>query len=139
VARLDEATCRSRLAQARHGVLATVHDQRGTDAVPVVFAAFGTGFVVPVDTVKPKTSTRLGRAVNLEADARFCLLVDSWSEDWAELWWVRAHGTARAADPSELANAADALARRYPPYRTAGSIVAAILLDVQRWQGWAAR
>ena len=40
---VDEAGCWDRLAQARHGVLATMHRSRGVDAVPVVFAVVGPG------------------------------------------------------------------------------------------------
>src|SRR4029453_5613504 len=82
---------RARLAAHDHGVLCTVHAERGVDAVPVVYAIDGDYLGVPVDRVKPKASTRLQRERNLEADPRATLLVDHWDPgDWSRLWWVRA-------------------------------------------------
>ena len=49
---------RTRLAAQDHGILCTVHAERGVDAVPVVFVVGEDGFVsVPIDRVKPKAST----------------------------------------------------------------------------------
>ncbi|WP_299571054.1 pyridoxamine 5'-phosphate oxidase family protein [uncultured Williamsia sp.] len=84
---------RARLTAHAHGVLCTVHPDRGPDPVPVVYAVTDDGVVgVPVDAVKPKSSTRLRRERNLEADPRASLLVEHWDrDDWSRLWWVRAH------------------------------------------------
>lgn len=74
--KLDEETARSRLAQHVHGVLCTLHPRRGPDPQPVVYAVTDDGYVgVPIDTVKPKTSSRLQREDNLAADPRGSLLV----------------------------------------------------------------
>jgi hypothetical protein len=46
---------------------------------------------VPIDRVKPKSSSRLRREDNLDADPRAALLVEHWdADDWTRLWWVRA-------------------------------------------------
>ena len=67
--RLAEVEARARLASHDHGILCTVHAERGVDAVPVAYAIDDEGYVgVPVDLVKPKASTRLQRERNLEAD-----------------------------------------------------------------------
>jgi hypothetical protein len=51
----------------------------------------GTFVGLPIDRVKPKTTTRLRREDNLLADPRAALLVEHWdAEDWSRLWWVRA-------------------------------------------------
>jgi hypothetical protein len=86
----EEAT--ARLAANVHGVFCTLHPERGPDPVPVVYAVDDDGYVgVPVDTIKPKTSTRLRREDNLDADPRGALLVECWDRaDWSKLWWVRA-------------------------------------------------
>ena len=86
----DEA--RARLAANVHGVMCTVHPERGPDPVPAVYAVSDDGYVgVPIDKVKPKASTRLKREDNLLADPRSALLVEHWdSDDWSRLWWVRA-------------------------------------------------
>ena len=92
--RLSRGEAWSRLRASDHGVLATVHPERGVDAVPVVFAVDGERILLPVDTVKPKSTTRLQRLANLADDPRCVLLVDHYDEDWSTLWWVRVHGTA---------------------------------------------
>lgn len=89
--RLDEAEAMERLVQHDHGVLCTLHPVRGVDAVPVVFAVVEGHLGIPVDTVKPKSSTRLQRERNLATDPRATLLVEHWDrDDWSMLWWVRA-------------------------------------------------
>lgn len=134
--RLDEADCRARLHASDHGVLATVHETRGVDAVPVVFAIVGREIVVPVDTVKPKQHTRLQRLLNVERDPRCVLLVDEYGDDWSQLWWVRVHGRAVVVDPTDEIVAA--LAARYPPYAQPGAVTSALLLVPDVVTGWAA-
>jgi hypothetical protein len=83
---------RARLAAQVHGVLCTLHPERGPDPQPVVYAVTEDGHLgVPIDRVKPKARTRLKREDNLEADPRGTLLIEHWeTEDWSRLWWVRA-------------------------------------------------
>jgi hypothetical protein len=58
--RLAEDDARARLAAHDHGILCTVHAERGVDAVPVVYVVDDDGYVsVPIDRVKPKSSSRL--------------------------------------------------------------------------------
>ena len=94
----DEA--RARLAAHDHGILCTVHAERGVDAVPVAYVVDDDGYVgVPVDLVKPKASSRLQRERNLAADPRATLLVEQWHrDDWSQLWWVRAELRAQGDD-----------------------------------------
>jgi PPOX class probable F420-dependent enzyme len=133
---LDERECWARVEHARHGVLGTVHDGRGVDAVPVVFAVVDGLIVVPIDTVKPKRSTRLTRVANLARDPRCVLLVEHYADDWSQLWWVRIHalGSVLAPEAAWL----DALAVRYPPYRSPGAIMAMLVLRSTVVTGWAA-
>jgi PPOX class probable F420-dependent enzyme len=132
--RLNAEACWARLATSEHGVLGTVHTERGVDAVPVVFAvAPGPTIVIPIDTVKQKTTTRLQRLVNLERDHRCVLLVDEYGRDWSTLWWVRVHGSAAldASPPAGLFDSFDA-------YREAGSIASVITITPSVITGWAA-
>jgi PPOX class probable F420-dependent enzyme len=118
--RLTDDEARSRLVAHEHGILCTVHATRGADAVPVAFAVDHDGFLgVPVDRVKPKTSSRLQRERNLESDPRATLLVEHWdSDDWSRLWWVRAElHWQRHADADRTEALAVRLADRYPQYR----------------------
>ena len=118
--RLAEDEARARLAAHDHGVLCTVHPERGVDAVPVVYAVDDDGYVgVPIDRVKPKAAGRLQRERNLEADPRATLLVEHWDpDDWSRLWWVRAELRSQTdADTAREAALAARLADRYPQYR----------------------
>src|SRR5439155_16121223 len=135
--RLDEDEARARLAAHDHGVLCTVHAQRGVDAVPVVYAV-DAGFVgVPVDRVKPKASSRLQRERNLETDPRGTLLVDHWDrDDWSRLWWVRAELRWQRDAAGREAALAARLAERYPQYRDQ-PFVRVLVLRIVGVTGWA--
>ena len=135
---LDEGACIDRLESAGHGVLATVHRTRGVDLVPVVYALDGTRILVPVDTVKQKRTTDLQRTRNLRADPRCALLVEHYSEDWEELWWVRVHARGSPCSPDALDAARNVLAARHPRYLAEGSVVAALVLEPVTVTGWAA-
>jgi PPOX class probable F420-dependent enzyme len=134
--RLDEDDARARLAAHDHGVLCTVHAERGVDAVPVVFAVDGDFVGVPIDRVKPKASLRLQRERNLEADPRATLLVDHWDRDWSRLWWVRAELRFEDAAGHEAALAAR-LAERYAQYRDQ-PFARVLVLRIVGVTGWAA-
>ncbi|MDH3303502.1 MAG: pyridoxamine 5'-phosphate oxidase family protein [Acidimicrobiia bacterium] len=118
--RLGDDEALARLMNHDHGVLCTVHAERGVDAVPVVYAVDADNRVgVPVDRVKPKASTRLQRERNLEGDPRATLLVERWDRhDWSKLWWVRAELRWQPeVDSGTEAALADLLGDRYPQYR----------------------
>ena len=132
----DDAT--ARLVSHDHGVLATVHTTRGVDAVPCVFAVDSDGFVgVPIDRVKPKSSSRLQREHNLESDSRATLLVVHWdSDDWSRLWWVRASLRWEShPPPAREAGLAALLADRFVQYRDRpfDRVVVLRILDVTGW------
>ena len=138
--RLAEDEARARLAAHDHGILCTVHAERGVDAVPVAYVVDEDGYVgVPVDRVKPKASSRLQRERNLEADPRATLLVEHWDrDDWSRLWWVRAElrwqGDAAAGRAAALAAR---LAGRYPQYRDQ-PFDRVLVLRIVGVAGWAA-
>jgi len=138
--RLAEDVARARLASHDHGILCTIHAERGVDAVPVAYVVDEEDYVgVPVDLVKPKASTRLQRERNLEADPRATLLVEHWDrDDWSRLWWVRAELLWQPTSADErAADLASALAGRYPQYR--GEPFARVLtLRIVGLSGWAA-
>lgn len=117
--RLDADEARSRLDAHVHGVLATIHPERGPDPQPVVYAVSADGHVgVPIDSVKPKARSRLQREDNLAADPRGALLIERWDpEDWSRLFWVRAD-LEHVEDPPEALTdeLADRLARTVPQY-----------------------
>jgi PPOX class probable F420-dependent enzyme len=120
-------------------VLGTLHASRGVDVVPVVFAGDSDRLYLPVDTLKPKRSTLLQRIANIEADPRCVLLVEHYSENWDELWWVRVHGSASVCTSDDLENARSVLTARHPRYAQPGSIVTALVLVPEITSGCQAR
>lgn len=138
--RLTLEDARARLAANVHGVLCTLHPERGPDPQPVVYAVSDDGHLgMPVDSVKPKSSTRLRREDNLDSDPRAALLVEHWDPaDWSRLWWVRAHLRYVADPPPSLTDElADRLSQRVSQY--AGTPFHRILVcRIETVSGWAA-
>ena len=117
--RLSADQARAKLDEHVHGVVCTLHPDRGPDPQPVVYAISEDGHIgVPIDSVKPKASTRLRREDNLEADPRGALLVEQWdADDWSRLWWVRADLHHVPDPPQELLDElSDRLSRTVPQY-----------------------
>ncbi|SCX23778.1 TIGR03668 family PPOX class F420-dependent oxidoreductase [Mycolicibacterium fluoranthenivorans] len=122
-------------AAAPVAVLATVGDGV-PHVVPVVFAVSGDTLYTAVDA-KRKSTQRLRRLANIEANPAVSLLVDHYAEDWTQLWWVRADGTAEIHSHGDQMAIGYALLRaKYRQYeRTAldGPVVA---VTVSRWSFW---
>jgi hypothetical protein len=136
--RLSPDQARERLVANVHGVLCTVHPERGPDPVPAVYAVSDDGHVgVPIDRIKPKASSRLQREDNLDADPRSALLVEHWdAEDWSRLWWVRADLEHVPDPPVALTeDLADRLARTVPQYadRPFHRVVVCRIVAVTGW------
>ncbi|WP_109473229.1 pyridoxamine 5'-phosphate oxidase family protein [Ornithinimicrobium cavernae] len=137
--RLTAATARAQLEAQDHGVLCTVHAERGVDAVPVVFAVHGDLLAIPVDTLKPKSTTRLQREENLLLDPRATLLVEHWDPlDWSRLWWARATLLSEGqTSPGEEAELGCELATKYVQYRDQ-PFVRVLPLRILSVTGWSA-
>ena len=133
---VDEALRRATAAD--HGVLATLHATRGADLVPACFAIVDGWVAIPIDAVKPKGSTALGRIRNLERDPRATLLVEQWDAgDWSRLWWVRLLLLRRDA-PRELHDRLEAgLRGRYPQYART-RFVELLTFRIDHVGGWTA-
>ena len=137
--RLVESDAWERVAGAEHGVLGTIHPDRGIDLVPVVYAVDDEHTIfLPIDTVKEKTSIRLQRLKNLANDPRCTLLIEHYEKDWARLWWVRINGQGKQAGPAEMERARGSLAERYPQYADPAAMVGGIMMTPQGLQGWEA-
>lgn len=135
---LDRAEALRRAAAADHGVLATLHEPRGADLVPACFAIDGDRLAVPIDSVKPKGSTALGRIRNLERDPRATLLVEHWdATDWSRLWWVRLLLIRTSEPPERVAVLERGLRARYPQYATA-PFVELLTFRIDHVAGWEA-
>lgn len=135
---LAENQARSRLAAHDHAILCTSHSDRGVDAIPVCFAVDGDHAAVPIDTVKPKASTRLQRERNLEFDPRATLLVEHWdADDWSRLWWVRAALRWDRHPGDRTDRLASLLAERYPRYHDQ-PFAGLLVFRIVGVSGWAA-
>jgi PPOX class probable F420-dependent enzyme len=136
--RLDHAAALRLAAGADHGVLATLHPERGADLVPVCFAIVGEVVAVPIDRVKPKSGTTLERLRNLAADPRATLLLEHWDpDDWSTLWWVRLSLRRSSETPDVQAALAAALIERYPQY-AAAPFSEILVFRIRAVTGWAA-
>ena len=139
--RLSTDDCWGYVRAADHGALCTVNDKGTVDAVPVCFVVVGKVVATPIDTIKPKRTTELGRLSNLERDASATLLCDHWDRyDWSELWWVRAQLVRRSAHDvrNALLEECDAALReKYAQYRDT-SFTDLVVFNVTSLIGWSA-
>lgn len=135
---LEPAEALRRAAAADHATLATLNRTGTADLVPACFAIDGDWLAIPIDSVKPKGSTALGRVRNLERDPRATMLVEHWDAgDWARLWWVRLSLRRATAPPETTAALVEALRARYPQYRNA-PFTEVIAFRIERAGGWSA-
>jgi PPOX class probable F420-dependent enzyme len=126
---------RDRFAAAPVARLATASASGEPHIVPIVFAVDGDTIYSAVDG-KPKRSRSLKRLANIEANPRVSLLVDSYSADWSQLWWVRADGICSVLDSS--VPAVLALRAKYPQYQDVSLDGPFLRIAVTRWADWAA-
>jgi PPOX class probable F420-dependent enzyme len=117
---------RAFIESARRAVLATIGRAGRPRLVPICFALATDRPILytPLDD-KPKRTNDpldLARVRDIGADPRVTLLVDRWDEDWTQLAWLRAAGTAELLPPGpdrpEHTTAVAALRGRYPQYET---------------------
>ncbi len=141
--RLNEAQCRVRFAEARVARLATVAEDGSPRLVPITFALVGEpGAADVIFTAvdhKPKATTALARLQRIEREPRVSLLVDDYTGDWTNLWWVRVDAFAEVLTAgTEWETGIVFLQRRYEQYRRNPPSQAVIRMVVGQWSGWAA-
>ncbi|RRO13273.1 TIGR03668 family PPOX class F420-dependent oxidoreductase [Saccharopolyspora rhizosphaerae] len=130
---MSREQARDRFTRARVARMASADGSGRPHVVPIVFAVSGDELITAVDW-KPKSSAKLRRIRNVEENPQVSILVDHYDEDWTQLWWVRADGTASVHVSHPLL---DELIAKYPHYQgepPGGSLIA---VQVQRWSGWA--
>ncbi|MFZ3394957.1 TIGR03668 family PPOX class F420-dependent oxidoreductase [Rhodococcus sp. 7Tela_A2] len=130
---------RRRVTEARVARLATADGSGEPHLVPIVFALDGDAIHTCVDD-KPKSTRRLRRLADIAANPRVSVLVDHYSDDWSQLWWIRIDGiaTVHAADTDAGATGLDALVRKYPQYRSTRPPGPVITIARLRWRSWSA-
>ena len=128
---------RERVGSARVGRLATVRPDGTPHLVPICFAVVGDTVVSGVDD-KPKTTANLQRLANIRANPAVSLLVDHYDEEWSRVWWARVDGRGRVVEDGPERDAAVAALRdKYEQYQRVGIGGAALVIDPDRWSGWA--
>jgi coenzyme F420-0:L-glutamate ligase / coenzyme F420-1:gamma-L-glutamate ligase len=110
----------AKLQKARIARLATLDAQRRPHIVPVCFVYDGSVFYTAVDR-KPKSvpPEKLTRLRNIAAAPQVALLIDEYSEDWAQLWFILVRGQAKLIASSAVQERAGAIRRlkdKYPQY-----------------------
>jgi hypothetical protein len=139
--RLTSDECWSRVRGADHGILVTLGSEQTVDAVPVCFTVVATSIVTPIDRVKAKRTTELGRLKNLERDGAATLLCEHWDlHDWSQLWWVRVRLVRRPVDDVDdalLQESERSLRQKYAQYRDT-DFAEVLHFDVQGLVGWSA-
>jgi PPOX class probable F420-dependent enzyme len=118
------------LAAARRAILATIDRDGLPRLVPICFVLgdpmFALRIYTPLDD-KPKRSAdphELERVRDILERPAVSIVVDRWSEDWAQLGWLRLQGEASLIEPgdspaiAEHTAAVTALRAKYPQYAT---------------------
>ena len=139
---MAESDAVHRFATAPCAVLATVGTDGAPHLVPVVFAvhqpdgAQNATIYTAVDA-KPKSTHKLRRLANIERDARVSLLVDHYTDDWTQLWWVRADGQAAIHyNGDEMATGYSLLRAKYRQYQRIALNGPVVTVAVTRWSSW---
>ena len=122
--------------------LATIGYRGDPHLVPITFVLIGESTLVTAVDHKPKRTTALKRLANITANPQVSVLVDHYEDDWDRLWWARADGHARVVpvgeEPDLRASALSALAGRYHQYLQQPPEGDLIVVEVERFSGWAA-
>ncbi len=120
-------------------VLTTVRPDGSPHVVPVVFAApnHRNDLLYTAVDAKPKTTQRLQRLANIEANPAVSLLVDHYDDDWSQLWWVRADGVAAIHYGGvEMATGYALLRHKYAQYERLALDGPVVTIEVRRWASW---
>jgi PPOX class probable F420-dependent enzyme len=120
---------------ARVARLATVGLDGRPHVVPICFALDGDTLYTSVDS-KPKSTRRLRRLANIEANPAVEIVIDHWDEDWSRLWWVRLSGRAEIVEHD--ARALELLQAKYPQYLADPPVGPFIVVTIRRQSGWQA-
>jgi PPOX class probable F420-dependent enzyme len=140
------------LGSARRAVLATIREDGSPRLVPITYAVAHDGSATVLYSAldeKPKAVPdvhQLARVRDIVARPSVSVVVDQWSEDWADLAWVRLDGQASLLEPADAGTAAEharaisLLRARYPQYATQRlEDLPVIRVAVDRVKEWRAR
>lgn len=130
---IDDQTMRVRVSEARAGRVGTIDERGRVHLVPIVFVIDGDMLYSSTDA-GPRLPKRLR---NMARDPRVTVLVDDYSEDWSQVWWVRLRGIGRVVrDGPEHDRARQLLAAKYPQFGGDPGDGAVMAVDIAEWSGW---
>jgi PPOX class probable F420-dependent enzyme len=133
---MDRSVARRRVAEARVGRLATLTSEDRPHIVPCCFV-LDDQTVYSAGDAKPKSTLALRRLENVRLHPSCSLLVDHYSEEWTELWWVRVDGSGRVIEQGgERERALTLLKAKYRQYGETPPPGAVVALDIARWRMW---
>jgi PPOX class probable F420-dependent enzyme len=131
-----------KLRESRSAHLATTDALGQPHLVPICFAFDGVSLYTPIDH-KPKTGNwrQLTRVRNIQANPQVAFLIDQYSEQWTDLWYVQIRGVAELlTEPVSLERqrALQLLRDKYEQYRgdlldAAAPIIRLTPQDVRGW------
>lgn len=129
---------RAKAAAAPVARLATIGSAGAVDLVPITFAWHATTLVTAVDH-KPKRTRELRRLDNIARDSRVTVLIDHYSDDWTELWWLRLRGSAIVIDDGPrfteaIARLVAKYPRQYGGHPPEGPVIEIDVTDVRVWR-----
>lgn len=137
---MEQAEALTRLRSARVARLATLTPEGKPHVVPFVFVVMDRGSATRLYWMvdeKPKRSKELQRLRNIEHQPAVELVVDEYDEDWSQLWWVLARGTARVVVETDERDAALGLLRaKYPQYESTADPGLVVAIEVETITGW---
>lgn len=135
---MDSGQAREHFVFAHVMRLATADGTQQPHVVVTTFVVHGDRIYSAIDQ-KPKSTRALKRLRNIQDNPKVSALVDHYDhEDWSQLWWARADGTARViVDDTQMRVPIDLLAQRYEQYRDNRPEGPVIEITVDRWSGWA--
>lgn len=141
---LGPKTIRDQLDRWPVARLATIGEDGRPHLVPIVFASLAECLWSPIDG-KPKRGRELARVKNIRARPDVCLLLDHYTSDWKQLWWIRIEARARVVQPKvpeeddAFLAALEALAEKYPQYaevplvQTPPTLLVFDVLQIRSW------
>jgi PPOX class probable F420-dependent enzyme len=122
------------------GHLGLLDDDGYPRVLPVTFVVVGTSAWSAIDD-KPKRvpAEELARVRWLRARSSSALTVDRYADDWTRLAWVQLLGRTTIVDVAGHPAVVDALASRYPQYRSTPPGGPLLRLDPRRCVWWRAQ
>jgi PPOX class probable F420-dependent enzyme len=134
---LSVSAARERFSGSSVARLATADSEGVPHLVPVTFAIDGDMIYFVVDH-KPKRSTDLRRLRNIAENPKVALLVDHYSDDWSQLWWVRLDGEAEVWEHGQgRIRAVELLRAKYHQYVDTAPEGPVVAIKANAWSGWA--